>query len=101
MSDSRVAFDVVVVGAGPAGLSVAHGLRGSGLKVLLVEEGRACIERDRDSQTDVPSGVGGAGLFSDGKFSFYPSATRLWTLPRPEHSKPPTQLHAPDSQVLE
>ncbi|GAA3294080.1 hypothetical protein GCM10020295_17690 [Streptomyces cinereospinus] len=28
-------------------------------------------------------GHGGAGLFSDGKFSFFPSASELWTLPRP------------------
>jgi hypothetical protein len=24
-------------------------------------------------------GIGGAGLFSDGKFSFFPSSTELWT----------------------
>jgi uncharacterized FAD-dependent dehydrogenase len=27
-------------------------------------------------------GHGGAGLFSDGKFSFFPSASELWSLPR-------------------
>ena len=30
-------FDIVVVGAGPAGLSFARSLAGSGLKVALVE----------------------------------------------------------------
>lgn len=85
LSDTSSNVDVVIVGAGPAGLSVAHGLRGAGLRVLLIEEGRPCRERDRNSVTDVPSGIGGAGLFSDGKFSFFPSATKLWTLPRPAH----------------
>ncbi len=37
-------------------------------------------DRDRQSPQDVSSGVGGAGLFSDGKFSFFPSATNLWKL---------------------
>jgi hypothetical protein len=29
-------------------------------------------------------GIGGAGLFSDGKFSFYPSSTNLWNLDNAE-----------------
>lgn len=37
--------------------------------------------RDHDSPEEILSGVGGAGLFSDGKHSFYPAATNLWTLP--------------------
>ena len=31
-------FDVVVIGAGPAGMSAAIGLRGQGLSVLVVDE---------------------------------------------------------------
>ena len=30
---------------------------------------------------DILSGVGGAGLFSDGKHSFFPASTQLWALP--------------------
>jgi len=26
-------------------------------------------------------GIGGAGLYSDGKLSFFPSSTELWLLP--------------------
>lgn len=80
-------LDIVVIGAGPAGLGAAQALGGSGLKVLVVEEGRSARERDRFSPTDVPCGIGGAGLFSDGKFSFFPSATNLWSLGNVESLK--------------
>lgn len=36
--------------------------------------------RDRNIPEDLVTGVGGAGPFSDGKFSWYPSATALWLL---------------------
>src|SRR5690606_23141324 len=36
--------------------------------------------RDDRLPSHLATGVGGAGLFSDGKFSFYPSATHLWQL---------------------
>jgi uncharacterized FAD-dependent dehydrogenase len=49
----------------------------------LYERGPTDWARDREDPTDIAAGVGGAGLFSDGKFSFYPSATDLWKL-RPE-----------------
>ena len=68
----------MVVGAGPAGLSAAAELPGC----LVLEQGRAHDRRDR--QRDVLAGIGGAGLFSDGKHSFFPAATALWTLPGPE-----------------
>lgn len=70
--------DAVVVGAGPAGLSAAAGLSSRG-ECVLVEQGAPAGARDR--RVDLLSGVGGAGLFSDGKHSFFPSASRLWTLP--------------------
>jgi hypothetical protein len=71
-------FDVLVIGAGPAGLSAAAEFPG---RCLLVEAGPEARARDRTSSIDLLSGVGGAGLFSDGKHSFFPSATALWTLP--------------------
>ena len=45
-----------------------------------MDEGKPVEERDRYSPLDLTRGHGGAGLFSDGKFSFFPSATALWTL---------------------
>ncbi len=73
-------FDAVVVGAGPAGLSAAGELSRRGL-VLLIEQGGPTSFRRREVPEEVLSGVGGAGLFSDGKHSFFPSAQALWTLP--------------------
>jgi uncharacterized protein len=72
------AFDTVVIGAGPGGLSAAAELEG---RCLLVEQGPPAEARDRNRPRDLCSGVGGAGLFSDGKHSFFPSATALWSLP--------------------
>ncbi|GHD40556.1 hypothetical protein GCM10010335_41560 [Streptomyces galbus] len=76
--------DVLVIGAGPAGLAVAAGLGNSGLHCLVVEQGPPSGGRDATNPAHLATGVGGAGLFSDGKFSFYPSATGLWSL-RPGH----------------
>lgn len=69
-----------MIGAGPAGLSAAVELAARG-RCLVVDGGGAASERDRDDTGDVLAGVGGAGLFSDGKHSFYPSASELWRLP--------------------
>jgi uncharacterized FAD-dependent dehydrogenase len=74
-------FDTLIVGAGPAGLSAAAECEG---RTLLVEQGLAAAARDRRSPRDVLCGVGGAGLFSDGKHSFFPAATALWQLPEVE-----------------
>lgn len=67
-----------MIGGGPAGLSAAAELSRRG-DCLLLEEGAHHEARDRHA--DLLSGLGGAGLFSDGKHSFYPSASALWTLP--------------------
>jgi uncharacterized protein len=78
MSKDRAAYDAVVVGAGPAGLSCAAEIASLGGRVVVVEQGKA--HRERDRYLDILSGVGGAGLFSDGKHSFFPAATALWQL---------------------
>lgn len=66
-------IDTLVVGGGPAGLAAGHALDQHGVDYLIVEQGRAAEVRDHYKPADVPVGVGGAGLFSDGKFSFYPA----------------------------
>lgn len=79
MNEYREA-DIIIVGAGPAGLSAARACVDSGQKVLVVERGRTHDLREAHDRISVVSGVGGAGLFSDGKFSYFPSATGLWLL---------------------
>lgn len=74
-------FDLVIVGAGPAGLAAAQGFASSRYSVALVDGGKPVRARDRYAPSDMTRGHGGAGLFSDGKFSFFPSATELWMLP--------------------
>ncbi|MEU4244955.1 FAD-binding protein [Actinoplanes sp. NPDC026619] len=80
MSPNDDHVDVAIVGAGPAGLAAAHALTGTGLRTVLLDAGKPVWSRDRHVGTDVTRGIGGAGLFSDGKFSFYPSASQLWSL---------------------
>lgn len=78
-------FGTLIIGAGPAGLSIANALVRSGdTDFFLIDSGRSLAERDRHSPGGISSGMGGAGLFSDGKFSFYPSASKLWLLPNKE-----------------
>jgi uncharacterized FAD-dependent dehydrogenase len=72
--------DVAIVGAGLAGLAAGVACHRRGLRVMVVDSGPPLAERDRHDPKDIASGVGGAGLYSDGKFSFFPSATELWSL---------------------
>lgn len=73
-------YRVLIVGGGPAGLAAANALRGFEDDVLLVDMGYRLEQRCHSEQRNLTSGLGGAGLYSDGKFSFHPSATALWTL---------------------
>ncbi len=61
---SEQQFDVVIIGAGPAGLFAANELAGSGLKVVVIERGTEALKRN-----DMNFGIGGAGTFSDGKLN--------------------------------
>ncbi|MDD3887500.1 MAG: FAD-dependent oxidoreductase [Patescibacteria group bacterium] len=64
-------FDVVIVGAGPAGLFAAYELivTKPNLKICLIDRGVLVHER---SSGDVMYGVGGSGTFSDGKLHVSP-----------------------------
>jgi len=64
-------YRVIVVGAGPAGLFACYELLKKGIKkILLIDKGKKVAQRTR--QSDIMCGVGGAGLFSDGKLMFTP-----------------------------
>ncbi|MDD4950987.1 MAG: NAD(P)/FAD-dependent oxidoreductase [Desulfovibrionaceae bacterium] len=76
-------FDVIIVGAGPAGLFAAFYLgEHTDLEVLVIEKGKPPQKRVcpisggsgclKCRPCNILSGVGGAGLFSDGKLNFIP-----------------------------
>lgn len=66
----KATYDAVIVGAGPAGLFAAYQLSRQNFgKILLLDKGESAFKRDRSC---VLWGVGGAGLFSDGKLNFTP-----------------------------
>ncbi len=59
--------DVLIIGAGPAGLFAAQVLQGSGFRVTVLERGPSPEQRD-----SLNYGVGGAGAYSDGKLNLTP-----------------------------
>jgi uncharacterized FAD-dependent dehydrogenase len=72
-------YDVIIIGGGPAGLAAGVVLKSTEKKYLILERGKDLINRDSNNPLDISSGIGGCGLFSDGKLSFPPSASYLWT----------------------
>jgi uncharacterized FAD-dependent dehydrogenase len=76
----RKPISVAIIGGGPAGLSALHSLKDQ--NVLLIEKGTHINKRKHRENEDLNIGIGGAGLFSDGKFSYYPSGTNLYKLAR-------------------
>lgn len=73
--------DVLIIGAGPSGLAAANHCLHEGMDFLVVELGNASNKRNHAISQELAKGVGGAGLFSDGKLSYYPSAHVLYSLP--------------------
>ncbi len=77
-------YDVIIIGAGPAGLFAAYELieNNKKLKIALVDKGRIASKRicpmkktgvcGNCNPCAILSGFGGAGTFSDGKLNFIP-----------------------------
>lgn len=72
--------DVVIVGAGPAGLFASYILSQNGFKPLIIERGEKVEDREKtveefwktgvlNKNSNVQFGEGGAGTFSDGKLN--------------------------------
>lgn len=72
-------YDVIIIGAGPAGIFTALELAETGAKILILEKGldirrRIALNADRtaparDRRANIVCGWGGAGAFSDGKLT--------------------------------
>jgi uncharacterized FAD-dependent dehydrogenase len=72
-------YDIVLIGAGPSNITCANYLIKNNINnFVIIDIGKDIGIRDHDLGLDCVHGLGGAGLFSDGKFSFYPSGTYIW-----------------------
>ncbi|MBL7100901.1 MAG: FAD-binding protein [Nanoarchaeota archaeon] len=60
-------YDIIIIGAGPAGLFAAYELSKKNKKILIIERGS-----DIEKRKDILSGIGGSGLYSDGKLNLSP-----------------------------
>ncbi len=75
-------YDVLIVGAGPAGMFAANGIAGRGFSILIVDMGKEVEKRNCPLNTisvcthcnpcNIMCGVGGSGTFSDGTLNLRP-----------------------------
>ncbi len=80
--DTKCPYDVIIIGAGPAGMFAAYELLDRGLRILVVEEGRDIKNRKCPMEEiikcancrpcNIMCGVGGSGTFSDGILNLRP-----------------------------
>ena len=73
-----IMHEVIIIGGGPSSLMCGRILKEYGIDFCILEKGKSYTDRVRDSAYDVSYGIGGAGLYSDGKFSYPPSASWIW-----------------------
>ncbi|MFP4000714.1 MAG: NAD(P)/FAD-dependent oxidoreductase [Thermoplasmata archaeon] len=64
-----MAYDVVMIGAGPAGMFASYELSEKDIEILVVDKGKDIDERKED---DIMTGIGGAGTYSDGTVNLRP-----------------------------
>ena len=79
LSEFETVADYAIIGAGPAGLSFADGIRKLDKNAIcyVIDMGKHISMRKHDNTNDLATGAGGAGFFSDGKFSFFPAGTNV------------------------
>jgi len=70
MTKSASRYDVIIVGAGPAGIFAALELsKVDGIKVVILDKGSDIEKRVLETPRSLLCGWGGAGAFSDGKLT--------------------------------
>jgi choline dehydrogenase-like flavoprotein len=75
---ARIDADVCIIGAGPAGLALAHEFLGSAKKVVLLESGGLRRDPDVDALNEAESvGLSHRGSV-DGRARLFGGTTRLW-----------------------
>lgn len=75
----EIPLDCVIIGAGPAGICSAINFEENHINYLVIEKGVSIFKRKKETSKDITSGFGGGGLYSDGKLSFYPSGTNVYS----------------------
>ena len=80
-------FYVGIIGGGPSGLATAATLAENGIRSIVFDSGSWFSERRSEQAFDLAKGIGGAGLFSDGKFSYYPANSYIYHLPEIDRIK--------------
>lgn len=77
---NRKKHSAAVIEAGPSGLAAVCSLARQDIDVTVCEAGKELSVREHDVAEDLAVGVGGAGLFSDGKLISYPSGTHVYQI---------------------